>query len=588
MPGATSEAPLRLPPMCSRCLVNRAAWTRPRIDVCYDCLPGGPFTPPPCSNCGATDDYFSQGLCGRCHPRSPEHIGSCKGCLAWGVYPRYDWTCWSCRIWRRFYPEGICPYCGRTSRISESGCCRLCYEQARLRQEPGKAINLAEANKHGQQLFFANLVYQRTLAPRAEPTPTWKKRLRNYQAFQADTGFHDGWVQDALFDADPDPAAVLARAVLQDSDLTRYCAAIVNDHAARYGWSTRQRLSVIHSLRVLQTVRPTPEAKIRASEVVGLRHYGGTTTSTIEVLAEAGLLIQDIPTRLETFFASKTDGLPPLMVEHLTIWMHIQLAGSLAAPRQAPRDPITIQNYLRAIAPFAKAWAEAGHQSFAEITRDQIVTGLDTIPGRPIRSIAYLGLKSLFTTLKARQLVFANPTRSIRAVTPQTNIPLPLDTALVRRELDSPNPAVALAVALVGFHALTNKQLRALKLTDIVDGRLSLGDRDIPLAGPVRTRLATWLDYRNKTWPATANPYLIINRKTAPRIMPVSATYPWSHSDLRSHQLREDRILNEIHATGGDVRRISDLFGLTISGTTRYLATVEHPELARDPQVPRT
>ncbi len=99
---------------------------------------------------------------------------------------------------------------------------------------------------------------------------------------------------------------------------------------------------------------------------------------------------------------------------------------------------------------------------------------------------------------------------------------------------------------------------------------------------------ATWLDYRNKTWPATANPYLLINRKTAPRIMPVGATYPWSHSDLRSRAVREDRILNEIHTTGGHVRRISDLVGLTISGTTRYLATVEHPDLSRDHQVPRT
>lgn len=276
------------------------------------------------------------------------------------------------------------------------------------------------------------------------------------------------------------------------------------------------------------------------------------------------------------------------MVEHLTIWMHIQLAGSLAAPRQAPRDPITIENYLRALAPFARAWADAGHQSFAEITRDQVVTGLATIPAPPIRSIAFNGLKSLFTTLKARKLIFANPTRGIRSVSPQTNIPLPLDTALVRRELDSTNPAVALAVALVGFHALTNKQLRGLRLTDISDGRLTLGDRDIPLAGPVRTRLAAWLDHRNRTWPATANPYLFINRKTAPRIMPVGATHPWSHSGLRSQQLREDRILNEIHATGGDVRRISDLFGLTISGATRYLNTVEHPDLTRDHQVPRT
>ncbi len=44
--------------------------------------------------------------------------------------------------------------------------------------------------------------------------------------------------------------------------------------------------------------------------------------------------------------------------------------------------------------------------------------------------------------------------------------------------------------------------------------------------------------------------------------------------------LREDRILQEIHATDGDIRRICDLFGLSIAAALRYAATVEHPDLA--------
>jgi hypothetical protein len=43
--------------------------------------------------------------------------------------------------------------------------------------------------------------------------------------------------------------------------------------------------------------------------------------------------------------------------------------------------------------------------------------------------------------------------------------------------------------------------------------------------------------------------------------------------------LREDRILHEAHATGGDPRRISDLFGLSISAATRYTNTIDHPDL---------
>ena len=95
MPAPGPNAALRLPPKCNACQSNRVAWTRPRVDFCYQCLPGGPFAAPPCNRCRSRTDYFSQGLCSRCHPRSSEHVGSCKGCLAWGVYPRYNWTCWS-------------------------------------------------------------------------------------------------------------------------------------------------------------------------------------------------------------------------------------------------------------------------------------------------------------------------------------------------------------------------------------------------------------------------------------------------------------------------------------------------------------
>lgn len=43
--------------------------------------------------------------------------------------------------------------------------------------------------------------------------------------------------------------------------------------------------------------------------------------------------------------------------------------------------------------------------------------------------------------------------------------------------------------------------------------------------------------------------------------------------------IREDRILDEAHATEGDVRRLADLFGLSIQAGTRYTTTVDHPDL---------
>ncbi|PWN04350.1 hypothetical protein DJ010_01520 [Nocardioides silvaticus] len=587
MPAPGPNAPLRVPPKCNACQDHRVAWTNPRVDLCYRCLPGGPFASPPCDHCGSRADYFSQGLCSRCHPRSPEHIGSCKGCLAWGVYPRHNWTCWSCRWWQTHYPKGTCDFCGRTSHVSDRRACRLCLENARLEQVPGRAPDLAGANKNSQQLFFANMVFKR----RATPLPDyvswdarWSMKNKNQLSYHPGTSFDEhAREQLTLFDMDPDPDVLRNRILLEDSELTRYCAAIVADHARRYGWSVRQRNAVMQTLRMLQTVRPTPTARIRASDVVALRRYDGTITSTLDVLAEAELLIEDVPTRVERYFNAKfieSGSLPDAMREHLRLWLQVMLGGSRQAPRQLPREPETVEIHIQGLAPVVQVWVEAGRRSFAEITKDDILAALATLPtGTSHRHFAENGLKSLFKILKGRRLVFANPMRGIDLTRVHTNIPMPLDLALIRAELDSPNPAVALAVALVAFHGLTGKQVRELGLTDIVDGRLHLDGRDIPLAAPVRTRVSAWLDYRSQTWPATANPHLLINRRTAPRLVPGGHSFPWKDSRIRPRALREDRILHEIHATGGDVRRIYDLFGLSVEGATRYLATVDHSDL---------
>lgn len=592
MPAPGPNAALRLPPKCNACQSNRVAWTSPRVDFCYQCLPGGPFAAPPCNRCRARTDYFSQGLCSRCHPRSPEHIGSCKGCLAWGVYPRHNWTCWSCRWWQSHYPKGTCTYCGRTSHVSDRQACRLCLENARLEQKPGRAPDVAAANKDSQQLFFANMVFKR----RATPVPDyvswagrWSKKNKNQLPYQPGTRFNDHALEQlALFEMDPDPEVLRQRLLVEDSELTRYCAAIVADHARRYGWSVRQRNAVIQSLRLLQILRPTPTAKVRASDVVALRRYDGTITSTLDVLAEAGLLTEDVPTRVERYFNAKfieSGALPDAMREHLQLWLQVMLGGSRQAPRQLPREPETVELHIQGLAPVVQTWVEAGRQSFAEISKDDILAALAALPaGTSQRHFAENGLKSLFKILKGRRLVFANPMRGIDLTRVATSLPMPLDPAVIRAELDSQNPAVALAVALVAFHGLTGKQVRELQMTDIVDGRLHLDGRDIPLAAPVRSRLSAWLDHRNRTWPATANPHLLINRRTAPRLVPSGPAFPWKESRIRPRALREDRILHEIHATGGDVRRIYDLFGLSVEGATRYLKTVEHPDLRNEDQ----
>jgi len=44
--------------------------------------------------------------------------------------------------------------------------------------------------------------------------------------------------------------------------------------------------------------------------------------------------------------------------------------------------------------------------------------------------------------------------------------------------------------------------------------------------------------------------------------------------------VRRDRIVDETIATGGDLRRISDFFGITISASEYYATVLEDPGLA--------
>jgi site-specific recombinase XerC len=261
------------------------------------------------------------------------------------------------------------------------------------------------------------------------------------------------------------------------------------------------------------------------------------------------------------------------MTAQLRLWFEVMINGSTTAPRRRPRDAETAKLHIRALAPVVRIWASQGHDSFAEIERADIVAALPA--GGPRRHTVQQGLWSLFRVLKARKAIFVDPTRGVAPTGTNRTLPLPLDAGAIRAALDSPDSAAALAVALVAFHALASRQVRALEVTDIVDGRLNIGNRVIPLAGPVLSRLAAWLDYRTATWPDTTNTHLFINRRTAPRTIEVARPFPWKQVGLAPQTLREDRILDEVRATGGDVRQVCELFGLSVEAAMRYTTAAD-------------
>ncbi|MFD8916019.1 hypothetical protein [Streptomyces sp. NPDC059575] len=476
--------------------------------------------------------------------------------------------------------------CGRRAPIGNGGVCRLCLEEGRRTQEPSRAADYFAVARKGQQLYLANLHYAYA---RGETRRAFAVRTRpagEAQVAQPEVFEPVRWRQLLLFRMPPnyaDRVALKRKIATPDTDMLAHCDGVLRDHAARFDWSKKLTNEVKRSIKLLHALQSTPGAKIHASDVLELPRLGGTALSTIEILEAAGLLIDDRTLAVRHYFAKHTADLPAAMTEQLQIWLDVMIEGSRQAPRRRARHPQTAHLHILGMAPILRAWAAAGHESLAEITRDDFLASL---PARGAhRNFAEQGFRSLFRLLKARKQVFQDPTRGTKLTRASITVPLPLATDAIRKALNSRDPACACAVAMVAFHALTGPQVQALHLTDVRDGRLYLDDRVIPLAGPVLTRLRAYLDHRARTWPNSLNPHLFINRCTAHRLTPASRNFPWFKAELKPQVLREDRILQEIYATGGDVRRLCDLFGISIGAALRYGGTLEHFDLrAANPQ----
>lgn len=583
--AAESGAPRRTkvgmwkPKPCLGCRSNVVAWTKPRVDYCYQCLPGGPFPPPPCGRCGGTadtgDDYYSQGLCIRCHRAAPQHVEQCRDCLAWGVIRKYKWLCWRCHSWRARCPRGTCRFCKRPDLpLSDDQACVLCDRQHSIK--PG--LTLEEANAGGQQLFLANTPWLptrlhngvRSIERPSDPTsPTVEEPLVFVPVEPT---------QPTLLDAERDLAHASANGHLDpgriadppNEKMAAFIDAAVTDHARRHGWTASTMYRTKHSLHVLQLMQDHPGTMLLASDAIKLPAIGLTAIPVIDVATAVGIMLDDREPAIHNWVATTIADLPAGMQAEINRWFDIMLNGSDTPPRRKPREPNTIRQYLRYSMPALTRWANEGHTSLRDITPADVRAVLPAT-GNP-RSTMGAGLRSILTLLKACKVLFLNPIARITTGRHHQNDPMPGNTELIRQALTGPNPAGAALAALATFHGLRAGQLRNLQLTDLADGRLHLGNRTIPLAEPVRERVAAWLDHRNRRWPNTANPYVFLNHRNATRTTPIG--YRWlaiATGGVPIHVMREDRIVNEVRASGGDARRICDLFGLTMQGAVRYL-----------------
>lgn len=579
------------PRACGGC--GRKPIAHKHSTYCYDCQPGGPFAPPPCRRCGTSGDYYSAGLCTRCHQYAPQLPDACRDCHAWGVTRHTKWLCWGCESWRRTHPSvGVCRSCRQIRALDRTGACRLCWRQvvaARRALRHHRPVDLLWANRHGQQLFLANLLatdgqrhrHRFTSRPQQDPQPRQRpvpRRLAYPVAYR----------QLLLFELPPDLTRVGRRGFRDppDPQLAAWLEQLTWDHAARHGWSKTRRKTVRQAIRILLALQDTPGAPIRASDVVCMTTIGLPVQPVLAILEQAGMLDDDRTPAIARWFDRQVAELPAAMASELRIWFEVLLYGSQTPPRTRPRAEVTIRTQLLWALPTLRAWAKNGHQSLRGISREDVLAALPA-GGNP-RATVGRALRSVFRVLKARRVTFTNPTMRIKTGEPASRQPLPADLPVLREGLDSPDPARAALTALLAFHGLRAEQLCALRLTDLHDGRLYLGDRTILLAAPVRQRLAGWLNDRSRRWPNTANPHLFIHYRTATQTRPVGVH--WLHLRLGSsvRAICEDRILDEAHASAGDLRRLCDLFGLSVKAAERYTTTLDHPGLIDldQPQAP--
>lgn len=565
--------PSALPPR-KRC---RGCRSRPVAIVgtgyCFECWPGGPVAPPPCLRCGARRGYHAAGLCVRCHPRALPGVDACLDCQAWGATRTRTWLCKGCTAWRAKYPVGDCRSCGRRIAVDGGGACRLCRKQRtrtlRLEGSRWHPSTLLEANQHGQQLFLADM-FRVGAGPKA-------RGHRETTSLQQATAPLRAVVyrQLVLFAWPHDLRTGVERGLppLPDLELAEALHRVAAEHAARHGWKASTTEPVQRGIRYLLATQDTPGAPIRESEVLPLSQLGISARGVLDVLADAAMLEPDREPAIVRWFRLQLAEFPERMQHELLVWFDVRRHGSTTPPRYRPRSDHTTASQFRFALPALRRWATR-YESLREVGREDVLAALPA-SGTP-RATMLQGLRSIFRVLKARQLVFVNPTARLSVPTPHRPIPAPIDLAALRALLDADDPARAALAALLAFHAVRVWQLCALTLSDLHDGRLHIGEQTILLADPVRKRLTVYLDYRARRWPATVNPHLFVNDQSHGRTRPVSPWWIRKRLGMSGQAIRQDRILDEAHASSGDIRRLSDLFGLSIAGAYRYTATVDH------------
>ena len=199
-------------------------------------------------------------------------------------------------------------------------------------------------------------------------------------------------------------------------------------------------------------------------------------------------------------------------------------------------------------------------------------------------------MRSLFKTLKTRRVSFTNPTAGLELHRQPPPPALALDPTRRAGLLDQLHrPDQRLIVLLAGVHALRPHQIRVLALDDVdlTAGTLA-GGRSAPPPGRPHPRRAGRL--------AGASPCpLASQRQPLPAGQPehrrrVHPGHPrlcsagFAQLGLTAQDLRADRLLAEVQATGGDPLKLTEFFGISDPTAIRYRLELDPLDQANQPR----
>src|SRR6266542_2378155 len=335
------------PRRCPLCQVKPVA--HPKAVYCFDCRPYHRRPPPPCRRCGSLEDYYTSGLCTRCHKYAPALPSSCPHCLSWGLFKHSGRICGACKDWRTRNPQlGRCGSCRDDSALNPDGVCRLCYRRARAlaRAEAGDKHDTrrAEAAIGGHQLFMADLEHALALKMPGRRHRRHAGTGRRPAAAPIRPATHR---QGLLFDTPRDSAASPGptsrclrcrswprrwRPPPSAAKPTAGPATSPPQYAVRCGCCWRFK---------------TPQARaIKASDATGLQAFNLQATPVLEVLASVGMLDDERPAAIVTWFAQQIHELPAQMAAELRVWFVVMREGSTIPPRMRARTDRTTRNHL--------------------------------------------------------------------------------------------------------------------------------------------------------------------------------------------------------------------------------------------------